>query len=251
MPITTNDWFTIDDAMLKILAERSARWSLANEIGSGHAASGSRKSFTDAARDALVAVGALIDGRGYMLDKILQEVNVKAPHAYLNHGNFGWGPNERVQFFNGNPCDLYLSIHEYDDGTGAECIVSRLAGADAPPDSQIRIAKIFAKYIDPFNQGLRTGGVTKEEPNNSVGMLHHGNTVRDKYAYFELEFMNAINPNDTDHYRYEEMVTVAFQERVARQIVDGIVEVLLDPQGDFDSVTLNGEFFPPPGTKLW
>jgi hypothetical protein len=38
------------------------------------------------------------------------------------------------------------------------------------------------------------------------------------------------------------MVDAAFIDRVARQIVDGIVEVLLARQTDLDSVKLRNEF---------
>lgn len=148
-----------------------------------------------------------------------------------------------MNYMNANACDLYLTLHENAaGGKGGMCLASGQAGADAPPDDQIRIGKIFAKYIDAFDHGLRQGGVTKELTTNPVGMLHSGNHVRGKYAYFELEFMDAIDPDDANKYRYEQMVSGTFVEDVARQIVSGVVEVLLNRQSDLDAVTLDSDF---------
>jgi N-acetylmuramoyl-L-alanine amidase len=249
VPIATSDWFTIDDAMVKNLVERSVRWSLAREIGSGPGASPPRPAFIDAARTALVGAGA----RDYMTKEVLRLINVAPPHQYLNHGTHGWGPGARMIYINGNICDLYVSLHENaGGGKGGECLVSRLTGVNAPPDEQIRIGKIFIKYLDPFDQGLRSGGVTPEEATNPAGMLHaedpgtHAvqNTMRDRHAYLELEFMDAVDPADASRYRYESMVGAAFIDRVARQIVQAIVEALLARQSDLDAVTLEGKVSP-------
>jgi hypothetical protein len=243
LPITTDDCFTIDDPMLQLLIDRSVRWSLAQEIGSGPPAAGGRPAFVPAARAAMVAAGA----RDYMKNQVWREVNVKPPHPYLNHGTQGWSPTDRNNFFNGTPCDLYLSIHENAihpnplTAIGSENIVSMDANApEAPPDDQIRLGKIFIKYVDPFDQGLRQEGVTQES--SHVAMLHTGNTVRDKYTYFELEFMDVPDPANANVYRYEQMVDPAFIDRVARQIVNGIVEALLGPQIGFDSVKLRNVY---------
>jgi hypothetical protein len=114
-----------------------------------------------------------------------------------------------------------------------------LAGT-APPIEQVRTAKLFMKYADPFDQGLRQGGVAT----NVAGQLGAHNTRRATHAYFELEFMTSLildNPgvrdSDPSRYQYQAMVEGAFIDTAAEQIVSGIVEFLCDPQDDIDNVT--------------
>jgi hypothetical protein len=70
-------------------------------------------------------------------------------------------------------------------------------------------------------------------------MLYHANQVRARHAYFESEFMDAVTSKNPLTYRYNEMVTDAAIETLAREIVVGIVEFLLDPQANLDPVTYN------------
>jgi hypothetical protein len=243
LPITTGDWFNVTAAHRRVLADRSARWSLASEVGGGPGASGTRPSFHDAAKASMEGDGAL----AYMRDAILAYLNVTAPHAWLDHGIKGWGPTDRLAFFNATPCDLYLTLHENAGGGkgGMALIALASSGSDAPPDDQIRIGKLFLKHVDGFDQGVRQGGVARELAANPATMLHGGNTIRDKYYYLESEFMDAISPSSADRYRIEDMIESGFVDTVADQIVAGIVEVLLDRQSNMDSVTLNG------GIPLW
>lgn len=231
LPLALTDWFELDAPEFDVLADRAARWALQCEIG-GDAA------FQTRARAAMKASGAL----SYMKDCVLRYVNVTAPHAYLTQ-EMGWGPNDRRDYFNNSAADLILTLHENasSSGKGGMVLVGR---QDPPPDDQVRIAKIFVKYLDPFDQGVRQGGVVMPDPGKGVGLLDLANTRRAKYAYFESEFMDAPDPANVGHYRYEEMTTSAFLERTARQIVHGVVEILLDRQSDLDPVTYNT------GTKI-
>jgi hypothetical protein len=228
VPLALTDWFSLDATALDALADRTARWALQCEIG-GDAA------FQTRARAAMKAAGAL----AYIKDCVLKYLNVAAPHPYLVQ-EMAWGPNDRRDHFNnhGGNCDLILTLHENasSSGKGGMVLVGR---QDPPPDDQVRIAKIFVKYLDPFDQGVRQGGVVMPDPGKGVGLLDLANQRRGKYAYFETEFMDAPDPATAGHYRYEEMTTAAFIERVSRQIVHGIVEILLDRQSDLDPVTYN------------
>ena len=244
LPITPNDWFELDSQAIAVLADRSARWSLAAEVGGGPALNG--KSFTTAARDALKAAGALAYFRG----KIHYYVDVAPPHSYLDHGTKAWGPSERAKFFNdyqtvlnaaGTPLSMVITLHENaGKGKGGMVLVSQKGGIDEPPDDQVRIAKTMVKYLDPFDHGTRSGGIAKDLPNNPAGMLYHGNQVRDIYAYFESEFMDATDPNDSTRFSYQAMVETPFIEALARQVVCGMVEWLLEPQADLDDVKYMG-----------
>lgn len=239
LPIGRDDWFMVDSAMIRVLADRSARWSVAHEIGSGSITTQSGTTFTNAARSALLAAGAV----NYMRDKIVHYSDVVAPNPWLDHGIKAWGPTDRLTFLNATACDLYLTLHENAGaGKGGMTLFSVQGGANAPPDDQVRIGKIFAKYIDWFDLGLRQGGLTQELVANPAAMLHAGNQVRDRYAYFESEFMDALNPTNLDQFRYEQMIDNANIDRFARQLVAAVVEVLLGRQTDLDAVTLNGTF---------
>ena len=155
--------------MLRVLADRSARWSYRCEIGSGPAADAgtNRPAFAQAVRDSM-GTGA----RNYMRDRILKYLNVTAPHPYLDHGIKGWSPNHRLTFFNDMVAHLSLTFFAREcrgwkrnrrRGFG----VTVVGAANTPPDEQITLGKIFMKYIDPFDRGVRGEAVTKEEPGPS------------------------------------------------------------------------------------
>lgn len=228
LPIQTTDWFEVDDDMMEVLAERSAAWSIECENNPNTDAN-----FLVAAKSGMRVTGA----RAYMKEKILHYLNVTAPHPYLNHGTKAWGPQPRLDFMNGLACDLYMTLHENaGGGTGGVTIVSGQAGANAPPDGQVRIAKIIAKYLDPLDRGTRSSGVTEEEPTNPVAMLHSGNHVRAQYAYVESEFMDAVDPDDSSMFVYERMVLDDYINTTAEQLVNAAIEYWYDPQLDFDTV---------------
>ncbi len=233
LSITTSDKFSVDDDMMDVLAERSARWSMGYEIDNGLPA------------DALTASRAAMRGSGaqdYMRDKIKKYSTVAAPHEWLNHGVMAWGPNERNSFLSATDCDIYLTIHENTSaGIGGMLLISRLGGNDAPPADQITNSEIFVKYTDWFDQGLRQGGIVKELANNQAGMLHHHNSRRRKYAYFELEFVDAKNSDPPKQYRFEQMVDPDWIERLASQLVAGIIEILFDPQKDMPPVNMGAD----------
>lgn len=244
-PIATGsngDWFSLSDTHLEILAERAVVWSLAAEIshdGGGNTSTGLPAFFT-AVHDTMVADGAF----AYMKAAVLSYSTVTPPHEWLNHGTKGWGPTQRNAYFNATPCDLYISIHENSGGGigGTALVALSTSGADAPPDDQIRKGKFFAKYVDGFDQGLRRGGVSREEANNPAAMLHHGNSIRDKYFYFESEFMDLVKPSSPTRWQIQDMIDGLYVSNLADQIVNAIAEILLDPQADMDSITLNGTF---------
>ena len=108
LQIRTTDWWRLDAAMMENLIDRSARWSLLNEIGSvaaaqqipGHA-------FQAAARAAMQQTGAL----DYMRNKIRSYLPPAPNHAWAVGGTMGWDLARRVQFFNATNCDLYVSVH--------------------------------------------------------------------------------------------------------------------------------------------
>jgi hypothetical protein len=238
-PISTQDWFNIDDGMLEALADRSARWSLDCEIG-GDA------NFQSAARDAMRTSGFLDYARG----KILRYLNVTAPHVYLNHGIQGWGPNPRIRYINGlDPqCDLYLSLH-LNAGAASSKGQMLLVSRTDPPQDQIRLAKVFTKYLDPLGLGTRQGGIVVEEPNNPAAMLSAQNQRRTRYVYFELEFMNASHSSGAQRqYRYSELLQQACINETAEQIIAAIIESLLERQPNLDAVTYRSQIGSPP---LW
>jgi hypothetical protein len=236
-PITTDDWFDVDDAMFYVLAERSASWSLYCEIGSGPQASGKRPAFAQAARWTMEGTGAL----PFMRDRILSFIAVEAPHPYLDYGIKGWGPSNRIKYFkklnDDDPCDLYVSFHENaGGGIGGTAMVSGKPGADAPPDEQIKIDKIFVKYVDGFDHGTRTGGISKEDPTNPADMFHHQNPIRRIHPYLEMEFMDTVDPSDDSQYQYQQMVTDAWIQPMAEQITAAIIETLFGVQTDLDPI---------------
>jgi N-acetylmuramoyl-L-alanine amidase len=255
-PITTNDWFNVDDAMIRVLADRSARWSCACEIGPGPNANAAAKrpSFVDAARDAMGT-----SARDYMRDRILRYLDVAAPHPYPDYGIKGWGPDDRMAYINAQNCDLFLTLHENAGPVnatrliGGEVLVSRLPAPDNAPDDQIGLGKIFMKYVDPFDRGIRSEAVTKEEKGHSkaknqkkevgsVGMLHSGNKKLKTYVYVESEFMDDIDPDDPSKYMYERMVQEPFITTLAEQIVPACVESLLNRQANLDDIKFHGTF---------
>ncbi|HEY0990711.1 MAG TPA: hypothetical protein VGD80_26845 [Kofleriaceae bacterium] len=174
----TGDWFTLDANHLNVLAERSALWSIQSEIGGGPGADAGtgRPEFRAAVRDAIRANG----GVAYMRDTILSYLNVAAGHQWLAHGIKGWGPTTRNTFFNATACDLCITLHENaGGGVGGMALIAQ--PAEAPPNDQIRVGKVFLKYVDGFDHGLRQGGITRELPTNPATMLHGGNHLRDHY----------------------------------------------------------------------
>lgn len=234
------DWFTLDADMMQLLIERTARWSIAKEIGSGPAANSAtgRPAFGQAARDAMRAEGAF----DYIVAKIKEDLSV-LPHSpnhaeYVNRPTMGWHFLVRRDHLNNTNCDIYLTIHENANEPGQSSAVGTalLVTKTGPPADQVRLAKIFVKYVDPFDQGTHGGGIV----GNGAGQLSSASTVRDKHAYFELEFMDTINPKNPAQYRYEQMVLSNFLDTVAEQIIAGTVEFLFDKQSDLDTVTYDG-----------
>jgi hypothetical protein len=236
------DWFTLDANHMNVLAERSALWSIQSEIGDGpgaNAATG-RPEFRAAVRDAIRADG----GVAYIRDAILAYLNVAAPHPWLSNGIKGWGPDTRNTFFNATACDLCVTLHENaGGGVGGMGLIA--LPQHNPPQDQIRIAKLFLKYVDGFDHGLRQGGVTRELPENPAGMLHEGNHIRDHYYYLESEFMDRASDAAANRYQIQDMISGGFLATLADQLVAGIAETLLDRQANMDTITLNG------GLPLW
>jgi N-acetylmuramoyl-L-alanine amidase len=238
-PITTQDWFQVDDDMLEALADRSARWSLACEIGGNG-------TFQTSARTAMRTRG-FVD---YARTKILNYLREGSPADYFSHGTKAWGPTPRLSYINGlDPeCDLYISIHLNAGGAAAKGQVLLVSRTD-PPNDQIRLAKVFVKYVDPLGLGLRQGGIAEEEPNNPAAMLSAQNQRRDSYLYFELEFMDGSHSSGAQgQYRYGELIEEARINAIAEQIVAGIVEALLNRQPQLDAVTYRSTLGDPP---LW
>jgi hypothetical protein len=244
LPITTTDLFVIDDAMLRVLADRSARWSLQKEIGKGPAASGSRPEFAASARDSMRAAGAV----DYMRDKIMEYAGGVAasppPAEFLTNGIKAWSPSARIDFINtvhadpARRCDLYLTVHlNAFSGVNARGTALLIDDVDTPP-AQIRLAKIFLKYVDPLTHGLKSGGIVRGD----AGMLNASNSGRDSFAYFETEFMTSVTDADPSRYNYADMIVDPYLSTTAAQLVNAIIEALEGPQTDLDSVSLRGNF---------
>ncbi|MGD2063329.1 MAG: hypothetical protein PVF51_07090 [Nitrospirota bacterium] len=242
--ITTHDWFILDAAMLENLADRTARWSSERELGSGpgaNAATG-RPAFRTAVQAAMTAEHA----RRYIREKIIAELDLEEPYLagaaipnqYRNKETMGWHYRVRRDYINRKNCDVALTIHENAGGL-TSAGMAMLVGRN-PPNDQMRAAKLFMKYVDPFDQGLRRGGIVE----SGAGQLSAHNARRAKHVYFELEFMTSTildNPGvraaDDSRYQYQAMVESAFIDRVAEQIVAGVVEFLLEPQGDIATIS--------------
>jgi N-acetylmuramoyl-L-alanine amidase len=224
--IALTDWFALNQRALDVLADRSARWAVMREIGSAKA-----KSFIVEARKSLQAADAVT----YMRLRTLQYLNVPAGHPYLAHGIKGWGLPVRTHFLNqeGAKCSLVLSLHANGGASdGGEVLIAK--DGSAPP-AQIRVAKIFLKHLDWFDLGTRKGGLEV----NEAEMLASRNHIRDKYVYIESDFMDGKSSDESMPFRYQQMLTAPAIERLARQIVAGIVEFLLDQQANLDQVTYN------------
>jgi hypothetical protein len=185
----------------------------------------------------------------YISRKIVEELDLEAPYAsgttpptqYRDKETMGWHFRVRRDYINRKACDIALSIHE-NAGALTSVGMVMLVG-NGPPAGQVKAAKLFMKYADPFDQGLRQGGVAE----NGAGQLQALNTRRSNHAYFELEFMSSIivdNPGvraqDPSRYQYQEMVQAGFINTAAEQIVAGVVEFLVDPQADIDSINYLG-----------
>lgn len=249
LPITNRDLFTVDDAMLRVLADRSARWSLAREIGSGPPAAGSRPSFGEGARAAMRANG----GTSYMRDKVLEYLAPGSPAEYFTSGIKAWSPGTRIDFMNAvhaapaRRCDLYLTVHlNAADGVAAKGTAALIDDASTTP-GPIRMAKLFMKHVDPMANGLQRGGIVRGEG----GMLNASNTARDSYVYFETEFMTSTTPRDPNRYNIADMMQEPYLSRVAEQIVAGIIETLDGPQSDLDTIRLSSAVKNAAGTVFW
>ena len=235
--------------MLNNLIARTVRWSLGQEIGSGPGADGGRPAFQAAARGAVRGAG----GQAYMQEKIRAELDLPppylpgtAPHrSYRNRESMGWSVSVRRDYINRLGCDLAMTVHLNAGGLGPTGTVMLVTDNGAPTE-QVRAAKLMLKYVDPLDQGNRaSGGVSDDE----AGLLTAGNQHRDKYVYFELEYMTStvqanpgVRDGDANRYQYQNMVSDRFVNRVAEQIAAGVVEFLFDPQDDIDQVTFNGAF---------
>jgi hypothetical protein len=221
LQINQTDRFVLADGMLRRLEERSARWSLANEIGGDTA-------FQASARSAMRAAGAL----DYMRSKMRWSNDRPANDELLMHGTMGWNVTRRKNYLDAMATDFVFTIHKNGNNGSQQIGYTGLVGLTPPADSR-RIARTFVKYMDPFDQGVTAGGVMP----HTVGMVSSG-AYRSRYIYFELEFMDTLLP-DGGAYQYQEMLSPAYLSRVAEQAVAGLVEWLLLPQDQatFDAIT--------------
>lgn len=233
LKINQADSFTLDDEMMRTLEDRSARWSLQCEIG-GDA------DFAKAARKAMRQAGAL----DYMKRKCRWSNDQLQGSALLAHGTMGWDVVARLNYFNGAGAvaDFILTIHENAAG-GIGSLIEVAMNATQPVD-QLRIAKTFIKYVDPFDQGFSGSGVFTQH--GFIRLVDQG-AHRSKHVFLELEFMDSKSPRNSSIYQYEEMLDEMYFSTVAEQIAAGIVEWLLLPQDQatFDAIKFNA------GTSIW
>src|SRR5262249_39009361 len=213
-----------------------------DEVPAGDAGTG-RPPFTTAEADTLRQENAV----EYMRSEILAELHLEEPyvagaenhHQYKGKESMGWNVDPRREYINRKACDTALSIHENTNPSVPARGMGMIVG-DPPLPIQVRAAKLFMKYVDPFDQGLHQGGVVKK---SGVGQVGPQNMMRGQHVYFELEFQTStilynpeVCPAEPTHYQYEKMVERAFVETVAKQIAAGVVEFLLDQQSDIDDV---------------
>ena len=207
--------------------------------------------FVTRATEAMKASDAL----SYMKERIRAEMDIGKGIPKLEKLLGGWSPTSRMIYFGKGPaCDFYITLHENAGGGIGGCVLIQRKDAEgAPPDQQVRHGKIWLKYLDPFDQGLRQGGLApeafkKDGTLNKAGMLRSGNPILQKFVYFELEFMDTDSPADPDVLQYAQMTQEDYYATVSQQIVAGLVETLLDKQemGAFDKVIYRGQI-----NNLW
>ena len=163
LPIRTGDWWSLDNAMMENLIDRSARWSLLNEIGSVAAAQQiPNHPFQAAARNAMQQQGAL----DYMRNKIRSYLPPAPNHAWRPVGRWVWGSRVGCSSSTTTTVTSTYRFMRTPPGARAACAWSRMRfrAPNVPPPDQIRLGKIALKYLDPFDQGLRGGGITREIP---------------------------------------------------------------------------------------
>lgn len=249
LPITTADSFGLVNDNMDILAERAALWSVTNELSQSGLAIAGHPDFRTATRAAMIADGAV----DYMKAQVSNGMVARTPE-YLTNDIKGWGPTTRVSYFNGNACDIYISVHENAGGAGsrggAALVCLETTGADRPPDNQVRVSKLFLKYFDGFDQGLNGGGIQRELATNHATLLRHTNLIRDRYVYLESEFMDATAAGG-GVYQIEDMISGGYVAALAAQLVSAIAEFLIDPQSNMDAITFNGSFKTSGGAALW
>lgn len=229
LSINTSDEFSITNDMLERLFKRSAIWSHKNEIGGG-------ATFRTEARAAMQSHNV----RTYMFDAMKAEGGA-TPAAFRSHGSRGWGPSRRNTFMNGltPTCDVHVTLHLNASAGG---VGSAMLVKDGPSADHLRVAKIFAKYLDAFDQGLRQGGIVEK---TGVSQLGSGNHVFDQYVYIETEFMDTRYVLDPTQFQYALMLESDFAQRVARQIVAAIVEIMFDKDDTvLDAATYKGNITP-------
>jgi hypothetical protein len=240
--INSDNDFRLDDAMLDNLISRTARWSIAKEVGSSDVV----HTFTADAREAMKNSGAL----DYMKRRIRAEIDIGKDVEGVKSVFGGWTASHRMTYFNEGPaCHFYLTMHENAGGGIGGCVlIQRKDSTGSPPDDQIRNGKIWIKYLDPFDQGVRQGGLApeafkKDGTLNKAGMLRSGNHKLTRFAYFELEFMDTYSTADPAVLQYQLMLQDDYFGAVSSQIVAGLIEALLDKQdmGEFDKMFLKGE----------
>jgi len=241
--INQADWFTLDDDMMRTLEDRSARWSIQSEIGfDPQAAAAVTQDWLDRTRDAMDGAGAF----DHMKQKIRWSNDHLPPKPGLTHKTMGWDAGVRRDYFNHYdnqnppPWDFIVTIHENGNFNGSQMIgFDALVAQNNPLPEQLRIAKTFVKYVDPFDQGTAGGGIS---PSAVAGLVNSGGH-RTKYVFLELEFMDT-HIKGTPDFQYQDMLSDRYLNDVSQAIVAAMVEwlVLRQDQGTFDAVKYHGQW---------
>jgi N-acetylmuramoyl-L-alanine amidase len=220
--VTTTDVFVLNEDMLRNLEDRSARWSIACEVG----ASDAHDTFQDIARTAMLATGAL--------EHMKREIAWcnKLSNGVTADGPMAWRPERRTTAFNSGNWDFIVTIHcnasKNGSAIGSSICVEK-PGSNSPPAEAIRIGKTMLKYVEPLDQGLRLNGFENPGTSQETGGAH-----RTHYAYIETEFMDTVMSDG--RMQYEALLSGETIGNVAEQIVYGILEWLFDKQ---DPATFN------------
>jgi N-acetylmuramoyl-L-alanine amidase len=251
--IADGDWFAVTEAMLTRLEDRSVRWSYQSEIGGTEVPQFKNQAQTamgNAAKDYMRQACRWSDfgpaDQPWAPGDPMLGMQTKYLHpnqAILPH--YGWGIQDRKTYLQNTVCALYLTIHANAMPPAERRTIgsAMLYNSASAPVNQKRLAKIFLKYVDPFDQGTSNGGYY----DSGVGLLTANGQHKENYAYTELDFMTSYSPADLvtrngvrngAGIQYEEMVGEDFVSNTATQLFNAAVEALLGPQdqGPLDQI---------------
>ena len=94
------------------------------------------------------------------------------PNTYRNKESMGWHFAVKRDYINRKACDITISVHENAGGL-TSAGMAMLVG-NSPPADQVRTAKLFMKYVDPFDQRRAHSRKGRRRAYRRRGRRHHG-----------------------------------------------------------------------------